>query len=64
MYKKLSETANAEINKPLANLINEVLSKFKKIIENKPKDDNIAKRSYILLKGFLSLIIKFNHDKG
>ena len=45
MYKKLNETANAEINKPLANLINEVLSKFKKIIENKPKDDNIAKRS-------------------
>ena len=45
MYKKLSETANAEINKPLANLINEVLSKFKKIIENKPKDDHIAKRS-------------------
>ena len=45
MYKKLSETANAEINKSLANLINKVLSKFKKIIENKPKDDNIAKRS-------------------
>ena len=43
MYKKLSETENAEINKTWVNLVDKVLSKFKKIIENIPKDDNVAK---------------------
>ena len=39
MYKKLSETGNAEINKTRVHLIKKVLTKFKKIIENTPKDD-------------------------
>ena len=39
MYKKLSQTGNTEINKTRVDLIKMVLTKLKKIIENKPKDD-------------------------
>ena len=39
MYKKLSETENAEMNKTRVDLIKKVLTKLKKIIKNTPKYD-------------------------
>ena len=42
MYKKLSKAKGVE-NEIRVNLIKKVLTKFKKIIENTPRDDDATK---------------------
>ena len=68
MYKKLSEIENTEINKTRAYLIKKVLTELKGTIENTPKDDAVKvgenEKIIDIVENILSLIIKFNQDKG
>ena len=68
MYTKLSEIENTEINKTRAYLIKKVLTELKRAIENTPKDDavKVGENEKIIdtVENILSLIIKFNQDKG
>ena len=68
MYKKLSEIENTEINKTRAYLIKKVLTELKRAIENTPKDDAVKvgenEKIIDIVENILSLIIKFNQDKG
>ena len=68
MYKKLSEIENTEINKTRAYLIKKVLTELKRTIENTPKDDAVKvgenEKIIDIVGNILSLIIKFNQDKG
>ena len=46
IYKKLSEIENASLNQIWVNLIKKVWTKFKKIFDDVPKDENL----YLKLK--------------
>ena len=58
--KKLSETENTEINKTRADLIKNVLTKFKKNIENTPKDDAAKVEENEKIIDIVERVIEFN----
>ena len=62
MYKKLSETENAEINKAKVDFIKKILSKLQKTVDYVPKDKTYKIEENEKIINIIKHILEFNDE--